>query len=121
MSGAEFLSNNNIQGHLGYGLRKEKNTSNFAIFGGLSYFTGVIAIEDPKFGLIPLYYQSAGVYFSAQAIIKFTYDIGMGVEAFGEYSPSQSSLGIKFIMFFSGSYRGPKKNFNVNVRSENPS
>ena len=63
--------------------------------------------------------SSMGVYFSAQAVTKFTYDIGFGVELSGEYSPQQSSLGIKFILFFSGSYRGPKKNYNPHVRAEN--
>ncbi|MBK9285528.1 MAG: hypothetical protein IPM51_14600 [Sphingobacteriaceae bacterium] len=119
MSGPEFLSNNNLQGHFGYGWRKEKNKSNIAVFGGLSYYTGVLAIEDTALGIIPYYYEGFGLYASAQFITKFTYDIGMGIEGFGELSPGQSSIGIKFILFFSGAYRGPKKNYNVNVRSEN--
>lgn len=119
MSGSEFMSNNNVQGHLGYGFRKEKNTVNYAVVAGLSFFYGVLAIEDSTYGTIPYYYSSPGVYFSAQAVTKFTYDIGIGIEGFGEYSPEQRTLGIKFILFFSGSYRGPKKNFNPHVKAEN--
>lgn len=119
MSGNEFLSNNHIQGHIGYGIRKEKNTSNFALYGGISYATGVIAIYDSTQGYVPKYYDGFGVYFSAQAITKFTYDIGLGVDVFGEYSENQKLFGLKFVMFFSGAYRGEKKNFNPNVRSEN--
>jgi hypothetical protein len=119
MSGIQFLSNNNIQIHMGYGLRKEKNRSNFALYGGVSYFTGVVGIIDSVRGSIPLYYQGIGAYFSAQAITKLTYDIGGGVELFGEYSKQQRILGVKFILFFSGSYRGLKKNYNPHVRSEN--
>ncbi len=119
MSGPQYLSNNNIQAHIGYGLRKEKNKSNLAIYGGITYFTGVRGIPDSAFGSIPFYYQGVGAYFSAQAIKKITYDIGAGIEFFGEYSQQQRILGFKFILFFSGSYRGLKKNFNTNVRSEN--
>ncbi len=119
MSGNQFLSNNNIQTHLGYGWRKEGNTSNFAVYGGLTYFYGVLGIADSVLGYIPFYYQGVGVYFSAQAIKKFSYDIGMGFEFFGEYNPGQQILGFKFILFFSGAYRGAKRNFNPNVHSEN--
>lgn len=119
MSGTEFMSNNNVQAHLGYGYRKEKNVVNYAVFAGPSFFYGVLALQDSTYGIIPYYYSSMGVYFSAQAVTKFTYDIGFGVELSGEYSPQQSSLGIKFILFFSGSYRGPKKNYNPHIRAEN--
>ena len=118
MSGPEFLSNNNIQFHSGYGLRFEKNRSNLSVYGGLTYFYGVLTVSDTA-GIIPIYYQGVGAYFSAQAITKFTYDIGGGLELFGEYSKKQKIIGLKFILFFSGAYRGAKKNFNPNVRSEN--
>lgn len=119
MSGEQFTSNNNVQGHFGYGLRKEKNRSNLAVFGGLTYFTGVITVEDTAYGFIPEYYQGFGVYLSAQAITKVSYDIGFGAEAFAEYNPRQSIFGIKFVLFFSGAYTGPKKNYNPHVRPEN--
>jgi hypothetical protein len=66
-----------------------------------------------------LYYDGWGLYLSAQAVKKLMYDIGIGIEAFGEVSEYQNSAGIKFILFFSGAYMGPKKNYNPHVRSEN--
>jgi len=119
MSGYEFLGNSNSQVHIGYGLRREKNTRNFSVFTGLTYFTGVLSVPDSILGFIPAYYQGMGIYASGQVIFKFKYDIGVGVEVFGEYSVTQQILGLKFIMFFSSAYKGPKKNFNPNVRSEN--
>jgi len=115
MSGEEFASNNNIQGHVCYGLRKERNRSNLAVFFGPSYSTGVEgdATSSPRF------YQGFGGYVSIQAVTKFTYDIGFGAELFGEISAKQNILGLKFIAFFSGAYRGGKRNFNPHVRSEN--
>lgn len=118
MSGDEFLSNNNVQAHLGYGLRKEKATANYAVFGGITYYTGVIGILDSAQGSVPKYYQGIGFYASAQAVLKLSYDLGAGMELFGEINQDQTMGGLRFILFFSGSYRGPKKNFNPNVRSE---
>lgn len=119
MSGVEFMSNNNIQAHLGYGLRKENSFAHFAAFGGISYYTGVKAFEDSILGVIPLYYQGVGAYISAQAIKKITYDVGIGVEVFGELSKTQNMAGVKFILYFSGAYKGPKQKYNKYVRSEN--
>ncbi len=122
MSGTNFGSNNNLQFHGGYGLRRERNKNNLAIFGGVSYYTGVYAVPDTSQGpdgTAPFYYQGAGAYFSAQAVTKLTYDIGIGVEFFGELSKKQNVLGFKFILFFSGAYRGRKNNFNPHVHSEN--
>jgi hypothetical protein len=118
MSGPQFLSNNNVQGHFGAGLRRERSNSNLAIYGGLTYFTGVITVSDSSLGLIPRYYQGVGAYICAQAMTKLTYDIGAGVEAFAEVSKTQGIIGFKLILFFSGAYVGVKKNYNPNVRSE---
>jgi hypothetical protein len=124
MSGENFLSNNNTQVHLGYGLRKETNTGNYAVYGGPMYFTGV----EGAVGTPAQFFSGYGVYFSAQAIYKIVYDIGFGVEVFGDLGFvgtifknaefKQSTLGVKFIAYFSGAYRGPKRNYNPNVRSE---
>lgn len=117
MSGESFGSNNNIQGHICYGLRKETEKSNLAIFAGPSYHTGVVG--DVASGL-PIFYQNFGIYGGAQAVRKISYDIGLGVELFGDISNRQRIVGLKAIVFFSGAYRGLKKNFNPHVRSENP-
>lgn len=115
ISGESFSSNNNVQAHLGYGWRKEKNASNLALYIGPTFYTGVKGDTASS----SQFYQGFGAYVSAQAVTKFSYDIGIGAEVFAEVSGKQSMIGIKFILFFSGAYRGPKKNYNPNVRSEN--
>lgn len=141
MSGEEFLSNNQVQGHFGYGWRKENGKINFAVFGGVTYLNGVIGRTDTVGNPFPEYYSGAGLYASAQIITKLSYDIGIGLEAFVESDkiaqvPSsynwlrgapvfrksgdlQQIAGFRIILFFSGAYRGLKKNYNPHVRSEN--
>jgi hypothetical protein len=68
----------------------------------------------------PVFYEGVSFYACGQAVVKFAYDIGIGAELFVEFSKKQNMMGLKFIAFFSGAYRGPKRNFNPNVRSENP-
>jgi hypothetical protein len=116
MSGEEFLSNNNVQFHACYGIREEKNLSNITIFAGPSVFTGV---EGTPGISAPTYYQGIGAYFCFEGIIKFKYDIGLGVDVFAELSPKQNLGGLKFIFFFSSAYRGLKGNYNPHVKSEN--
>jgi hypothetical protein len=121
MSGEEFLSNNNVQVHFGYGLRKEKQTSNLGIFAGPTYFTGVTAFTDPVTGVTrPDFYNGYGFYVSMQGISKFYYDFGIGLELFADVNYKQTMYGFKVILFFSGAYRGVKRNYNPNVRAENP-
>ena len=116
MSGDAFTSNNTIQGHVCYGLRKEDTKTNIAVFFGPSIFTGVKGdvSGDPEF------YQGMGGYVSFQVVVKIKYDIGLGLEAFGEVNYAQRVAGIKLIAFFSSAYRGIKRNYNPNVRAENP-
>lgn len=116
MSGPDFGDNNHVQGHVGYGYRREGRYSNLAAFAGANYFTGVEGVA----GSPPVFYQGAGGYACIQAVSKFTYDIGLGIELFVDVSKRQNMFGFRIIAFFSGSYRGPKRNFNPNVRSENP-
>jgi hypothetical protein len=120
MSGNTLGSNNNSQIHMGYGYRKESATTNFAFFAGPSYFTGVTGKTDSTGKTTPLVYTNFGLYLNASMVYKFTYDIGLGAEVFTEISTVQRLFGIKLIAFFSGAYVGPKKNYNPNVRSENP-
>jgi hypothetical protein len=116
MSGEQFLSNNHVQGHIGYGYRRETKFSNLAVFGGPAYFYGV----EGEVGTPERFYDGFGAYVAVQGITKFAYDIGLGIELFSEFSYKQSLFGFKIIAFFSGAYKGPKRNYNPNVRSENP-
>lgn len=116
MSGVELFSNNHIQAHACYGLRRENNTTHVAVFLGPSFFTGVKGIPgqtDPEL------YEGIGAYISAQAVSKFVaYDIGAGVELFADISAKQNLAGVKLIVFFSSAYRGVKKYYNPNVRPQ---
>lgn len=116
MSGNSIGDNNNIQAHLGYGYRIEKNKSNLAAFVGPTYFSGV----EGDASSAPVFYDGFGAYFSVQAVSKFVYDVGLGAEIYADFSYKQSLFGLKIIAFFSNAYRGPKRNINPNVRSENP-
>jgi len=116
ISGEDFLSNNNNSFHIGYGYRIEKNTANLAFYGGPTYFKGVEGIPPAP----AMFYDGFGLYLSGQAIYKVKYDVGLGLEVFGEFNYKQIMAGFKIALFFSGGYRGVKKKYNPNVRSENP-
>jgi hypothetical protein len=118
MSGQEFLGNNNLSGHLGYGLRKENSNFNFSLYGGLNYSYGVYAVPDTGNTTKPQFYNNVGVYVCGQAIKKLTYDIGIGLELYAEANQTQVMGGFKFILFFSDSYRGVKRNYNPNVKTK---
>lgn len=123
LSGNEFFSNNHVQLHAGYGYRHESGRYNFATFIGPTLYQGVEGGDrEPE-----RFYSGTGLYASAQAVRKLTYDVGAGIELFADWGiqignsgRNQVLYGAKVIVFFSGAYRGPKRNYNPNVRSENP-
>lgn len=119
ISGYNFLENNQTQMRFGYGYRKETSKLNIAVFGGPTLFTGVYGVADTAGTYKASFYSGVGAYACAQAITKFAYDMGIGAELFGELNYKQSIIGIKLLMFFSSAYRGLKKNYNPNVKSEN--
>ncbi|MGE0567331.1 MAG: hypothetical protein AB7O73_05225 [Bacteroidia bacterium] len=117
MSGDEFLSNNNINGHLGFGYRKENENLNLAFFAGPSYNTGVIPpYVDGADTVPPRLFDAIGFYGSASIIKKITYDIGVGGEFIFEVDKEQVYAGLKVVMFFSGAYRGKAKIYNKHVK-----
>lgn len=123
LSGNEFFSNNHLQAHFCYGIRKEDGKNHFAAFGGFSYYQGVEGVAPQP----AVYYGGSGFYFAGQYVRKITYDVGGGIEAFADIGYStpfwgrdQALYGVKLIVFFSGAYRGPKRNYNPHVRAENP-
>lgn len=117
MSGNEFLSNNNLQGHIGYGYRKENEKYNIAFFGGPSISTGVLPPKYNATDTIPAhFYEAFGFYGSAAYIHKLAYDIGIGLEAIIEVNTTQVFGGVKAVLFFSGAYRGKAKVFNRHVK-----
>jgi hypothetical protein len=111
---------NNLQLHLGYGKRFERNYYNIAFFAGPSYSYGFFLIPDTSSStqLKPEDYSVVGAYASAQFVYKVKYDIGVGLELFADYNSKQQLFGGKIILFFSGAYRGyipgykPRKRFS---------
>lgn len=118
MSGPNFNSNNDVEAKIGYGYRKETRAVNLAAFAGANYYTGVLTVVDSAGDILPEFYSGIGGYACVQAVKKFAYDFGLGAELFAEVSGRRRMFGFKIIAFFSGAYRGPKKGYNPNVRSE---
>ena len=116
MSGNGFGDSKNLQMHAGYGYRREGNKTNLAAFIGPTYFSGV----EGDSSTTPVFYDGFGGYFCLQGVYKFWYDVGLGAELFADVSYKQTMFGFKIIAYFSNAYRGPKRNINPNVRSENP-
>jgi hypothetical protein len=119
ISGPEFLGTTNLGGHLCYGYRWETRAWNLAAFLGPSWYYGVRTLKDTGGVSFPQIYQGPSVYLSLQAILKITYDIGAGVELNADVGRRQL-FGCRFILFFSGAYRGVKRGYNPHVHAENP-
>jgi hypothetical protein len=119
ISGPDYFGTSNLQAHFGYGYRLEKRRWQFAAFGGPAYCYGVRTLSDTAGVVYPEKYWGWGVYGSVQGILKLAYDIGVGLEFFGELGP-QRTAGFRIVVFFSGAYRGLAKNYNPHVRAENP-
>ncbi len=106
VSGDQFGSYNNYQFHLCYGKRVESSTLNFAYFAGLSYsefyqrYGNGYAINAAS---------GPGLYLNAEYILKATYDIGLGISAFGDININENLFGAKLNVFFCGSYKGKKE------------
>ena len=116
MSGDQLLSNNNIQGHVGYGIRRENNHFNFAAFVGPSYSYFVTAKADTAGINHPVINKTIGAYICVQGIYKFKYDVGIGIELFADLSPLQQMYGGKIVIYFSSAYRGEKRGYKPNKK-----
>ena len=118
ISGYKFLENNKTQLRLGYGYRIETNKFNVAFFGGPTLFYGVYGVQDTGSKYKPIFISGVGGYACAQATTKLAYDIGIGAELFAELNYKERIIGVKLFLYFSGAYRGVKRNFNPHVKSE---
>jgi hypothetical protein len=107
MSGPQYLTNTNVAGHLCYGYRYEKNKYNLAGYVGPSYSYFATVSDDTLRNLVVN--SAMGAYVNIQAVYKFKYDVGIGVELFADISQLQQMYGGKIILFFSGAYRGEKR------------
>lgn len=111
MSGDQFLRNTNLQGHLCYGLRREKELYNLAAFIGPSYSYFVTGSTDTSGVFRVRSHESVGGYICLQGVYKVKYDVGLGIELFADLSPEQKIGGVRLILYFSGAYRGEKRGY----------
>ncbi len=113
---------NNLQVHLGYGLRIERKKFNTAFFLGPSFSYGFFLVPDSTSSTKerPDTYSQLGGYACAQFVYKIKYDVGIGFDLFADYNERQQLYGGKIILFFSSAYRGylpgykPRKPFSYN-------
>lgn len=113
MSGDQLLSNNNVQGHFCYGKRIERNKYNFAAFIGPSFSSFYLVKTDTSGVKYAENHTAPGLYICIQTVYKVKYDVGIGAELFTDLSALQKLFGCKLIVYFSGAYRGEKKQFRL--------
>jgi hypothetical protein len=113
ISGESFGFYNNYQLHLGYGKRFEDKDYHFAAFAGVSFSTGaqINYIDSIRYTRKP--YSQPGLYIQGEVVKKITYDVGAGASLFADWNNEQSMIGLRFILYFSGTYKG-KKNKTYN-------
>jgi hypothetical protein len=113
MSGDELLKNTNIQGHICYGYRYEKELFNLAGFIGPSYSYFATGATDTAGRFVVTTQNALGGYICLQGVYKIKYDVGLGIELFADISASQKMAGARIICYFSGAYRGEKRGFKT--------
>lgn len=104
ITGEKFGSYDNYNFHLGYGKRYEDRNINAAVFIGISYSSGYAKVDSS--GRYERPFKEPGAYIEGQIIKKLTYDVGVGISVFGDYNQEQSIVGGRFIIYFSGAYKG---------------
>lgn len=106
LTGERANSYNNYQIHVAYGKRFEDKEVHVAGFAGLSYSTGYGRDTDSTYNR---HYNQPGLYIEGEIVKKISYDIGLGGSLFADWNKEQSMIGARFILYFSGSFRGKKK------------
>lgn len=105
MTGEQFGATDNIQLHFGYGKRFEDKDVHVAAFIGPSFSSGFAKVGDSVYARS---FNEPGVYIQGEVVKKITYDVGIGLALFLDYNQEQSIFGGRFILYFSGAYRGKK-------------
>ena len=105
LSGESFGFYNNYEFHLGYGKRYEDKDIHLAGFAGISYSTGYAKVGDTVYTRP---FSLPGLYAQVEVIKKITYDVGAGAAFFVDWNQEQAILGARFIVYFSGAYKGKK-------------
>ncbi len=105
ITGERFGFYNNYQFHLGYGKRFENKDFHAAGFIGSSYSTGYGKVGDSVYTRP---YKQYGLYGQIEIVKKITYDVGVGAALFADYNAEQPIIGLRFLLYFSGAYKGKK-------------
>ncbi len=108
LTGESFGFYNNYQLHLGYGKRFEDKDYHFAAFIGVSYSSGDQVTPIDSIRNLHRSYSQPGLYIQGDIVKKITYDVGAGFSMFADWNKEQSILGLRFILYFSGTYKGKK-------------
>ena len=101
ISGDAFGSYNNNQFHVCYGKRNENAVFNLAYFIGPSYS---VIYSDYGYSSTSAF----GIYGEAQLIHKLSYDTGIGADIFANANTTETIVGLRIIIYFSGAYQGQK-------------
>ncbi len=101
----------NYEFHIGYGWRLEDKDVHVSAFGGVSYSTGYKNTQVDSSTVNTRYYYQPGLYAQVEVIKKIAFDVGLGGSLFVDWNKEQTLVGLRAILYFSGSYRG-KKNYS---------
>ncbi len=105
ITGEKFGFYDNYEFHLGYGKRFEDKDVHFAGFAGISYSTGYGKVGDSVYTRP---FSRPGIYAQIEGVKKITYDVGVGAAFFVDWNQEQAIFGARFIIYFSGAYKGKK-------------
>jgi hypothetical protein len=118
ITGEKFGFYDNYQFHLGYGKRTEGKSLHGAAFVGISYSTGYAKVDSS--GHYERAYKEPGIYIEGQIVKKVTYDVGIGASIFADVNQEQAIAGARFIIFFSGAYKGKSEDRQQRVKQTTP-
>lgn len=115
LAGPHLGANNCVQVHACWGYRYERSNYMLAAYGGLSY-TGGYYLPPDSTTQIP--FKSVGAYIALQCFYKIKFDYGVGLTGFIDCNTTQVLSGIRLEVFFSGAYRGLKRNIGKDHEAE---
>ncbi len=110
ITGEDIRAYTNYELHLGYGWRYEDKDVHFSAFVGPSYSTGYGKVQiNDTLSAYTRKYSEFGLYSQVEIVKKIAYDVGIGAALFGDWNQEQTIIGLRGIIYFSGSYRGKKR------------
>ncbi len=115
ITGEKFGYYNNYQIHAGWANRWEDRDYQFSSSICISYSSGFQVFEVDATHYDTRRFQQPGFYISGEVVKKIAFDVGMGAMLYADFNAEQSIVGFRFLLYFSGSYKGDKYlHFNGN-------